>query len=124
MGHKRQQLNKGYNNVKLSSFNYDCLVFKNICLNFVLCFKSVVLLLRTTCEIPYAEGYIYSYNDSNQYSILFSGTRVDLYRVVDESCEKEYYKNGPDKSIICSANGQWKPLPSNNLCLSKYTIVV
>lgn len=71
--------------------------------------------------IPTTEGTIYSLNDTNMYTVLSPGTKVDPFRIVDENCEAGYHKVVPDRFMLCTENGQWKPLVSERLCLSEYT---
>lgn len=72
--------------------------------------------------IPTTEGSIYSFNDTNSYTVLPSGTKVDPLRIVDENCEAGYYKVTSSRFMICTANGQWKPLVTDKLCLSEDNI--
>lgn len=85
---------------------------------------KILGFLRTTCVIPVADGSVYSSNDSNRNAVLSPGTRVAQYQIVEQSCKKEYYKDGSDRYFICTATGQWQPDISDKLCLSKYTVIL
>lgn len=85
--------------------------------------RKILGFRRTTCVIPAADGNVYSSNDSNRNAVLSPGTRVAQYHIVEQSCEKEYYKAGPNRYFICTETGQWQPDISDKLCLSKYAVI-
>lgn len=72
--------------------------------------------------IPTIEGTIYFFNDTNRYTVLPPGTKVDPSLIVDEDCEAGYHKVVSGRFMVCMENGQWKPLVSEKLCLSKYSV--
>ncbi|CAH1709698.1 unnamed protein product [Aphis gossypii] len=62
---------------------------------------------RNLCVLPFAEGVIYSYHDSNR--SLPPGTLIDHHRAVKENCEVGYHNKAADQNVfrVCQENGKW-----------------
>lgn len=85
-------------------------------------YELVILIFRKTCMIPTIEGTKYFNKNGKQNVSLPHGTAVEQYTIVEEDCEDRYYKVIPERFMVCSESGQWRPFVTEELCLSKYLV--
>ncbi|XP_060836737.1 modular serine protease-like isoform X1 [Rhopalosiphum padi] len=73
--------------------------------------------IKKTCMIPTIEGTKYFNKNGKQNVSLPHGTAVEQYTIVEEDCEDRYYKVIPERFMVCSESGQWRPFVTEELCL-------